>query len=78
MNISLLVASSLAKGDDTLLFQKKEKRSVSSPLASEDVFVVASREKRGKIEIGNLFLKTYKNVNEFYKKNQIKSKNEFT
>ena len=30
-------ASSLAKGDDTLLFSLKEKRSVSSPLASEDV-----------------------------------------
>ena len=29
---------SLAKGDDTLLFFLKEKRSVSSPLTNEDAF----------------------------------------
>ena len=32
---AVLMTSSLANGDDTLLFS--EKRSVSSPLASEDV-----------------------------------------
>ena len=35
-----------------------------------------SGKKEKKIEIGNLFLTTFKNVSEFYKK-QIKSKNEF-
>ena len=36
----VLMTSSLAMGDDTLLFLS-EKRSVSSPMASEDVLMIS-------------------------------------